>query len=197
MPLSPQLSNALIQKTDAVLRRVRLAFYRLLGMQLVGDVHLRRIKVPRNFDNIRITGPTYLDDYVVLIVSEGQGGDAAGSVPKLEIGPNCGINRFTLIDASLRIEIGPDTRIGPQVYITDHDHGTALDAPVYTQPLKEAPVLIGRDVWIGAGARVLKGVKVGDQAVIAAGAVVTKDVPARAIVGGVPARVIGERGAQA
>jgi acetyltransferase-like isoleucine patch superfamily enzyme len=54
---------------------------------------------------------------------------------------------------------------------------------------------IGRDVWIGAHATILDGVRIGDEAVIAAGAVVTKDVLARTVVGGVPARQIGQRGA--
>ena len=56
--------------------------------------------------------------------------------------------------------------------------------------LQELPIRIGKGVWIGANATVLAGVTIGDHAVVAAGAVVTKDVPARAIVGGVPARFI-------
>jgi len=56
------------------------------------------------------------------------------------------------------------------------------------------PVTIGKDVWIGVGARILKGVNVGDHSIIAANAVVTKDVPPYAIVGGVPAKIIKYRG---
>ncbi|WP_128774212.1 DapH/DapD/GlmU-related protein [Actinomyces oricola] len=55
------------------------------------------------------------------------------------------------------------------------------------------PVSVGRGVWIGAGASIMPGVTVGDDAVIAGGAVVTKDVPAHAVVAGVPARVIREK----
>ena len=56
------------------------------------------------------------------------------------------------------------------------------------------PITIGNDVWIGTRVIILPGVAIGDQAVIAAGSVVTKDVPAKAIVGGVPAKFIRERG---
>ena len=79
------------------------------------------------------------------------------------------------------------------------DDGQAGDAQAHdgvyslTQPLQGAPVRIGNDVWIGAHAVVLKGVTIGDGAVIAAGAVVTKDVPAGVIAGGMPARVIRQR----
>ena len=53
-----------------------------------------------------------------------------------------------------------------------------------------APIVLGRNVWIGSNATILQGVTIGDNSVVAAGAVVTKDVPADTIVGGVPARVI-------
>ena len=53
-----------------------------------------------------------------------------------------------------------------------------------------APIVLGKKVWVGSNATILQGVTIGDNAVIAAGAVVTKDVPANTIVGGVPARVI-------
>lgn len=68
------------------------------------------------------------------------------------------------------------------------NHG--LEAEEERHDLFPAPIHIGRNVWIGANATVLPGVTIGDHAVIAAGAVVTKDVPANTVVGGVPAKVI-------
>jgi acetyltransferase-like isoleucine patch superfamily enzyme len=65
--------------------------------------------------------------------------------------------------------------------------------PVKDQPVTSRGIRIGADVWIGANAGVTDGVSVGDHAVVAMGAVVTRDVPEWALVGGVPARIIGDR----
>lgn len=187
--LSRSLANLLFQKTDAVSRRLRLVWYRFLGMQLEGDVHLRRIRVPRNFHDIQIQGEgTYLDDFVVLIVS----GEPHGR-PKIKIGRNCGFNRFTLIDASEEIIFEDGSLCGPGCYITDHDHGIAPGAGVSSQPLVSAPTRIGKDVWLGAGVMVMKGVTIGDGSIIGAGSVVTRDIPPGMIAVGVPAKVIRPR----
>jgi acetyltransferase-like isoleucine patch superfamily enzyme len=68
--------------------------------------------------------------------------------------------------------------------------GHPLDPATRLRSITTAPIRIGRGVWIAAGATVLQGVTVGEDAVVAAGAVVTKDVPPRTLVGGVPAQVI-------
>ena len=187
--LSRALANGLIQKADAVCWRVRGVWYRFLGMQLERDVHLRRIRVPRNFHDIRIQGGgTYLDDFVVLIVS----GEPHGR-PKIRIGRNCGFNRFTIIDASEEIVFADGARIGPGCYITDHDHGTAPGVSISRQALVAAPTRIGRDVWLGAGVKVMKGVTIGDGSIIGAGSVVTRDIPAGMVAVGAPAKVIRAR----
>jgi acetyltransferase-like isoleucine patch superfamily enzyme len=85
-----------------------------------------------------------------------------------------------------RIRIGAGTTIANNVVIVDHDHDYAHNGRF----MKCAPVDIGRNVWIGANAVILKGVTIGDHAIVAAGAVVTKNVPEGAIVGGVPAKEI-------
>lgn len=88
------------------------------------------------------------------------------------------------------VTIGDDCLIAELVSIRDHDHAfDRLDVPVRDQGAESAPVRIGRDVWIGSKATILKGVTIGDHAIIAAGAVVTKDVPSAAIAAGVPATV--------
>jgi acetyltransferase-like isoleucine patch superfamily enzyme len=105
------------------------------------------------------------------------------------IGPHC-----TLFGAG-GIEIHDDALISPHVVITSHQHTfDRLDALIREQSSQFAPVVVEADVWIGAGAILLPGITVGRGAVIGAGAVVTKDVPAGAIVVGVPARVIRRRG---
>ena len=76
------------------------------------------------------------------------------------------------------------------VTICDHDfHKTYTDG---NQNVETAPVNIGKNVWIGMDATILKGVTIGDGAIVAAGAIVTRDVPARTLVGGAPARILKE-----
>ena len=97
----------------------------------------------------------------------------------------------TLLDVC-PIRIGADTQIGPgvQLYAADHPRSAAdRDAGFECG----APVTIGRNVWIGGHAIVLPGVTVGDDAIIGAGSVVTRDVAAGATVGGNPARALGKR----
>ncbi len=170
---------------------MRLIFYRWAGARLGDRVVLKKVSIPRNPWDIEIGADTYIDDFTVLLTT----GEPSRK-PRIKIGRCCGFNRFSLVDASELIEIHEFVRVGPNCYITDHDHGMDLNFPITDQPLVSKPVLIERDVWIGAGVTILKGVHVGEQAVIAAGAVVTKDVPAREIHGGVPARKIGIRGAR-
>jgi acetyltransferase-like isoleucine patch superfamily enzyme len=92
------------------------------------------------------------------------------------------------------IQIGEDSLIAELVSIRDHDHRfDRLDIPVREQGTVSAPVKIGRNVWIGCKATVLKGVTIGDNAIIGANSVVTRDIPANAIAVGAPARVIRYR----
>lgn len=113
--------------------------------------------------------------------------------PKVIIGDDVVIGRHNIITAKDLIKIGSYTRIGSYVQIIDHSHGTAKDELIMDQKATFGSVIIGEDVWIGAGAKILKGVNVGDHAVIGANSVVTKDIPAYAIVGGCPAKVIKYR----
>lgn len=91
------------------------------------------------------------------------------------------------------IKIGNNVMFGPQSIIWGRDHNTKLGKPMQSQPYTEKPVIIGNDVWCGANVTILKGVKIGDGVVIAAGSVVNDDVPNDSIVGGVPARLIRYR----
>lgn len=101
---------------------------------------------------------------------------AAKSGGKLAIGSRCFINKFCMVICRDSISIGDGTTIGPHTCIYDHDHGRE-EGNLY----KTAPVTIGRNVWIGAGCIILKGVTIGDNCTIAAGSIVTKDVPANSI----------------
>lgn len=111
----------------------------------------------------------------------------------LEIGDHTFIGRGAEIEVSRSVRIGRGGLIAPGVFITDHNHSISLSRPMFEQACIAAPVAIGDDVWIGANAVILSGVEIGDGAIVAAGAVVNRSVPARAIVAGVPARVIKQR----
>lgn len=94
------------------------------------------------------------------------------------------------------VEIGDDTLIAMHCRIVAANHAVpSPDKTIRSQPNIPAPVKIGRDVWLGAGVTVLAGVTIGDGCIVGAGAVVTKDLPPASIALGVPARIVGQRGA--
>lgn len=87
--------------------------------------------------------------------------------------------------------IGSHVNLAQGITVTALNHNfTDADKRIDEQGITTKPVVIGDDVWIGANAVILPGVAIGSHAVVAAGAVVTKDVPSRTLVGGVPAKVI-------
>ncbi len=106
------------------------------------------------------------------------------------VGEGTWIGAFTMIDGSggLRIGAGCDISTGAQIYT--HSSARRCVSGRRFGEVERAPVQIGDRVFIGAAAVVLMGVTIGDESVVAAGAVVTGDVPARTVVAGVPARIV-------
>lgn len=111
-----------------------------------------------------------------------------------EIGDNSYVERYSIIGVNEHISIGKNVMIANGVSIRDTDHAfERTDIPMREQGIVTNPVVIEDDVWVCHGAVITKGVTVGRGAIIAANAVVTKDVPCYAIVGGVPAKIIRYR----
>jgi len=106
---------------------------------------------------------------------------------RLRIGDRVFLNNGVFISCVHEITIGDDVAIANEAYLTDSDsHG------VEGRAVREAPIRIGNGSWIGARAIILPGVTIGSRVLVAAGAVVTRDVPDDTLVGGNPARVIRE-----
>jgi acetyltransferase-like isoleucine patch superfamily enzyme len=107
---------------------------------------------------------------------------------KTVLGQECTISAFQ------HVSIGRECVIADRVMLIDFDHGVVeVDRPVRQQGIYKRDVRVGNNVWIGYGACILRGVTIGDNAIIGTSAVVTRDVPANAVVAGVPARLIRMR----
>ena len=112
----------------------------------------------------------------------------------VEIGEKTVLGQEVTISAYRRVRIGQQCVIADRAMFIDFDHGVVeVERPIRQQGIYMEEVVIGSNVWIGYGACFLRGVTVGDNAIVGTNAVVTRDVPAKAGVGGVPARVIRMR----
>ncbi len=144
----------------------------------------------RSKRGIAIGASSTIDEYATL--------RGSGVIRKLgegiTIGDRTAIGMRNFLHGGGGIVIGDDCLLGPDVILISENHiADDLEIPIRAQGERRARILIEDDVWIGAKAVILAGVTVGRGAIVAAGAVVTKDVEPHAIVGGVPAREIGRR----
>lgn len=113
---------------------------------------------------------------------------------KVRIGKRFYCNYNFFVQGAGGVKIGDDVIIGPNVSIFSENHEfSRRDIAINRQGMRRAPVRIGDDVWIGAGVTILPGVTIGNGCVIAAGAVVTRDISEFLVAGGVPARVMSAR----
>jgi len=147
----------------------------------------RRGKLCRVWGKVLIDGDIRLGERVRIRGSHVPVELAASPGAQVIVGDRTFINSGVSIGAQERVEIGANCAIGNYTLIMDSDFHSVAD---HTQPGIAQPVVIEDDVWLGARVTVLKGVRIGRGAVVAAGAVVTRDVPARTLVAGVPAKVV-------
>jgi acetyltransferase-like isoleucine patch superfamily enzyme len=112
----------------------------------------------------------------------------------VEIGSKTVMGQECTISAYQQVRIGEECVIADRAMFIDFDHGIVeVERPIRSQGIYKRDVEVGNNVWIGYGACILRGVSVGDNSVIGTNSVVTKDVPANAVVGGIPARIIRMR----
>ncbi|MCC5935918.1 MAG: acyltransferase [Lunatimonas sp.] len=164
------------------------AFWRLVNARMrLRKCELGRLVALRGTPRVEGSGTIRIHDRVRIWSHMGVTQLYAGKRALLEIGENTFVNTATILSASKLIRIGANVQIANQVIIMDGDfHKVGASR----EPGKSEGIVIEDDVWIATRAMVLKGVKIGRGATVAAGSVVTKDVPAYTLVGGVPAKQI-------
>jgi acetyltransferase-like isoleucine patch superfamily enzyme len=114
----------------------------------------------------------------------------------VEIGAKTVLGQECTISAYQRVRIGEQCVIADRAMFIDFDHGTVeVERPIRVQGIYKRDVVVGSNVWIGYGASFLRGVRVGDNSVVGTYSVVNRDVPANAVVGGIPAKVLRTRDA--
>jgi len=171
-----------------LLRLARRRFLTLAGrrMQLDGVVFLGRrvrLEIGRNA-RIRFGRWTWIGDGTKIRCHEGL----------VRIGAKTVMGQECTISAYQHVSIGEQCIVADRVMLIDFDHNvTEVERPIRVQGIYKRDVRVGSNVWIGYGAQILRGVTVGDNAIIGASSVVTSDVPANAVVAGTPARVIRMR----
>ena len=123
----------------------------------------------------------------------------SGKDGALTIGARANIGAGCILYASTNLEIGADTMLAAQCYVGGGRYTSRgrIDLPIAEQPEPRGGVRIGDDCWLGAGAKVIDGVTIGRGSIVAAGAVVVRDVEPYSVVAGVPARRIATRGTAA
>jgi len=112
----------------------------------------------------------------------------------ITVGKHVRINAGCFLVSYAGITIGDDCLVGEYTSIRDANHGIDGDKLIREQAHEAAPIVIGNNVWIGRGSSILRGIRIGDGAVVGANSVVTHDVPAMTVVAGCPARPLKKRG---
>lgn len=148
------------------------------GVRVLGKLKMNK----RNQTRIVIAARTVVDSTTAKVELS-----ALEAGAELYIGENCYINSGTIITASRSITIGKDCQLGFYCLVMDSDFHGVEDR---NSPPPPEPIVLEDNVWLGSRVIVLKGVTIGHDAVVAAGSVVTKDVPPRCLVAGSPAKII-------
>jgi acetyltransferase-like isoleucine patch superfamily enzyme len=124
----------------------------------------------------------------------GHGSKVRAHEGEVRIGAKSVLGQECTISAFQHVSIGRECVIADRVMLIDFDHGVVeVERPIREQGIYKRDVRVGHNVWVGYGAAFLRGVTVGDNAVVGTYAVVTRDVPANAVVAGVPARILRMR----
>jgi acetyltransferase-like isoleucine patch superfamily enzyme len=171
--------------------------------RLLLRIGLRKLRLGAR---LKLDGLAFIGPGVVLQVGEGaqielgrwswlgHGTKVRCHEGRVSIGAKTVMGQECTISAFQHVKIGRECVIADRVMFIDFDHGVVeVERPIRLQGIYKRDVNVGNNVWIGYGACILRGVTVGDNAIIGTNSVVTKDVPANAVVAGLPAKVIRMR----
>ena len=208
----PDVPPAVIRSAPAPLHGGPLALLRFMAARgmltpkylwLLVRLGWRRL---RHHGRLHTDGVAFIGPHVVLQIRRGarielgrwswlgHGTKLRSHEGLISIGAKTVMGQECTISAYQHVSIGRECVIADRVMLIDFDHGvTEVERPIRVQGIYKRDVKVGNNVWIGYGACILRGVTVGDNAIIGTNSVVTKDVPANAVVGGVPARLIRMR----
>ena len=161
-----------------------------LGRNVIIDDYVQLIGNSSSRYSIDIDDDAFIRSYAMLNAGPPDG--------YIRLGKNSGIGQSTIIYGNGGVEIGNNVMVAGQCFIVASSHRfDEHDKPIKEQGHSAKGIQIGNNVWIGAGAKILDGVTIEDNAIVAANAVVNKDVMSGSIVGGIPAQTIGQVPARA
>lgn len=172
-------------------QELRCLSFNSIKLRLKADKYGRRVTIGKhislyNPQYITIGNDVIINHHASLFINPIKGR------AELIIGNGVQLGKYTDIGCSNKIIIEDDVITAPFVHITDRDHSYQdINTPIMHQGANsKGPVIIRQGCWIGFGAQIMSGVTIGKQSVVAAGSIVTKDVPDYSIVAGNPAKVI-------
>lgn len=187
----------LIEKINRKLARSRFKRYafKTIGNDWMVGLYLSI----RNPEYMTIGNGLSVGDYCNMQTWPEYRGVPTGMSPNLIIGNEVSFMDHCHISCMNKINVGDGCLFGDNVFITDNFHGknflNELNVPPINRHLfSKGGVIIGRNVWVGRNVCIMPGVKIGDGAIIAANAVVTKDIPSNTVAGGVPAKIVKRMG---
>jgi acetyltransferase-like isoleucine patch superfamily enzyme len=169
------------------LSQIRTLYWRMLGMKIGAGTKLSAMRV--TWPHKVVLGKRCSLEHNIYMNAVGGYLDGVS----IEIGDGTFLGNGCEFNIAYRITVGKDCLIAAGSRFIDHNHGMNLGIRIFDQPETRAEIIIGAGAWIGAECVVLKGVMIGEGAIIAAGSVVTGSVEPYAIYGGVPARFIRTR----
>lgn len=179
--------SILRSRLSGLRRKCRETYYRLLGMKIGEGAIVGKLKTAWPHKITIGKGCYFLDGHYFWFKHP------FSEENYVKFGERVYMGRNVTFNCNSQITIGDDSMIADNCLFVDINHNIYRDQVISSQPLDVGRIVVGKDVWVCVGCYILKGVTIGDGAVIGAGSVVNRDVPPYEIWAGIPARKVGER----